>query len=415
MATFRICLLLVAPALAIEISAITKCQAGTADPAGDNKVFTVQVCNLFGSTCYMNQVETASTDCATKALALENQKCALFPIMTYKNKDRSVAADLEVGGLGCSVSCTGTDCKFSGGCVSVQCTTGDTFVGVGTTKTGSGNARTTGVTDTATATFVAHEFAEISSDADQIKTVFLTRTGNYVATTGTGGSASGTNTYSFGELPTGDGNNYGPKACPSATTLSSAATETKDELRMCGATGKWVYYNGVNLLMDKSMYVEASGDSATGTNTLATTKGFNIGASAFLFGKSNYKSGEAMDDARQLYLYDAATATGDILLTSDTITPAKSEGMTTPDPDTAGTWRSYTVVFYCDDYDRTDLTTCAAANQKMFYCADPNPTAQGATTPGGSGADAKAAVSGSVRTSMGLLGFVGTLAWASQG
>lgn len=394
MATFMrlTCLgLLAAPASSIAISAISKCQEGTADPAGDNKVFTVQVCNLFGNTCYVNQVE--ETACATKALKVENEKCALFPIMSYASNDRSAAAGLQVGGLGCSVSCSGTDCKFSGGCVSVQCKTGDsTFAGLAMTKTGTGSARTTGVTDASVAgNFEVHDFAAMPTAAKQIKTVFLTRTGNYVATSGRGGSASGTNTYKYGNLPTSNGNNYGPKACPSTTTLSSATSLTKAELRMCGSTGKWVYYNGINLLMDKSMAVKASGDSASGAST---TINFNIGASPFLFGKSNYKSGTKMDDSRKIYLYNAATATGTALMTSEIITPAKSTDMATPSPDIAGTWRSYGVAFYCSDYARTDLTTCAEASRKMFYVADPNPAAQfgvsAAVISGGSSAPAPA-------------------------
>jgi len=374
--TCLICLgFLVDTASSIAISAISKCQEGKETLAGDLKVFTVQVCNLFGDTCYVNQVE--ETACATKALKVDNEKCALFPIMSYQDNDRTDAAKLQVGGLGCSVSCSGTDCKFSGGCVSVQCKTGDsTFVGLA--MTGTGSARTTGVTDTSVAgNFEVHDFAAMPTAAKQIKTVFLTRTGNYVATSGREGGASGTNNYKYGNLPTSNGNNYGPKACPTANTLSSATTLTKDELRMCGSTGKWVYYNGINLLMDKTMYVKASGDSASGASS---TIDFNIGASPFLFGKSNYKSGQKMDDARSLYLYNAATATGTPLMNSEIITPAKSTGMATPTPDIAGTWRSYGVVFYCSDYARADLTTCAEASRKMFYMADPNPLAQFGTT-----------------------------------
>jgi len=32
-----------------------------------------------------------------------------------------------------------------------------------------------------------------------------------------------------------------------------------------------------------------------------------------------------------------------------------------------------TALSSCDDYGRTDLTACAATNQKMFYVGDPNP------------------------------------------
>jgi len=364
--------ILVAPATAILVADITKCQTGKTDLVGtDTNVFTVQVCNFFGATCYMNQVETAPGDCAAKALKVENLQCALFPIMSYKGNARTDATKLQVGGGSCSVSCSGTDCKFSGACVSVQCSLGGTpvtYAGPGMTKTGTGSARTVGVKDTAAAgAFQVNHFASLSVSGS--KTVLLTRTGNHVGTYARGGSASGTNTYNFGKLPTISGNNYGPKACPSATTLVSAATGTsKEELRMCGNTGKWVYFGAANLLMDKSMYAKYSGDSASG---LGTTK-VNINSIPFLSGNSAYRSGKSMDDSRAVYLYDGA-ATGSVLMTSETITPAISTSAAMGKQDFAGQWRFYTVVFYCDDYARKDLTACPAANQKIFYVADPNP------------------------------------------
>jgi len=384
--------LLLAPATAIKIGDITKCQTGKTDLVGaDTNVFTVQVCNLFGATCYMNHPETAAGDCAAKALKVENLQCALFPIMSYQNNDRTDAAKLQVGGGStCSVSCSGTDCKFSGNCVSVQCSLGGdpaTYAGPGMTKTGNGNARTVGVADTAAAdAFQVNDFASVQVSGS--KTVLLSRTGNYVGTYARGGSASGTGaTYNFGKLPTIAGNNYGPKACPTSTKLASAAGATKEELRACGGTGKWVYFGAANLLMDKSMYAKYSGDSATG---LAAAKK-NINNIPFLSGNSAYSSGKAMDDSRAVYLHDGAAAAS-ILMTSQTITPAKSSSASMGTQDIAGTWRFYTVVFYCDNYARTDLTACPAANQKMFYVADPNPaaafgTSAGAVAAGGAGAD----------------------------
>jgi len=246
------------------------------------------------------------------------------------------------------------------------------------TKTGSGSSRTVGVTDTSAAdVFEVNTFASID-DVKGSKTVLLTRTGNYVGTYARGGSASGTNTYNFGKLPTIKGNNYGPKACPSATTLVSAETSTKEELRMCGATGKWVYFGAANLLMDKGMYAKYSADSATGVASSTS----NINSVDFLSGESSYKSGDAMDDSRAVYLHDGGSS-ADVLMTSETITPAMSSGMA--DQDTAGQWRFYTVVFYCDMYDRTDLTACPAENRKMFYVADPNPSPAFGTTAGAIG------------------------------
>jgi len=384
--------ILVAPATAILVADITKCQTGKTDLVGtDTNVFTVQVCNVFGATCYMNQVETAPGDCAAKALKVENLQCALFPIMSYKANARTDATQLQVGGgSGCSVSCSGTDCKFSGACVSVQCSLGGTpatYAGPGMTKTGTGSARSVGVKDTAAAdAFQVNHFASLSVSGS--KTVLLARTGNYVGTYARGGSASGTVTYNFGKLPTIAGNNYGPKACPSSTSLVSAATGTsKEELRMCGNTGKWVYFGAANLLMDKSMYAKYSGDSASG---LGTTK-LNINSIPFLSGNSAYRSAKAMDDSRAVYLHEGA-ATSSVLMTSETITPAISESASMGKQDFAGQWRFYSVVFYCDDYARKDLTACAAANQKIFYVADPNPapafgTAAKAIGSGGSSGD----------------------------
>jgi len=329
----------------------------------------------------VNHPETAAGDCATKALKVDNLQCALFPIMSYKSNDRADAAKLQVGGGSkCFVSCSGTDCKFSGNCVSVQCSLGGdpaTYAGPGMTLSGTKSARKVGVTDTAaTDAFQVNHFASLVVSGS--KTVLLSRTGNYVGTYARGGSASGTGaTYNFGTLPTIGGNNYGPKKCPSSTTLASASAASKEELRMCGSTGKWVYFAAANLLMDKSMYAKYSGDSASGLAAVSKVK--NIKSVPFLSGESQYRSGDAMDDSRAVYLHDGA-ASASILMTSETITPAKSTAASMGTQDIAGTWRFYTAVFYCDNYARTDLTACPADNQKIFYVADPNPTASfGAT------------------------------------
>jgi hypothetical protein len=139
-----------------------------------------------------------------------------------------------------------------------------------------------------------------------------------------------------------------------------------------------VYFGAANLLMDKAMYAKYSGNSETGL--ASTTR--NINNIDFLSGNSNYQSGDDMDDSRAVYLHDGG-ASSEVLMTSETITPAMSSGMATQD--TAGQWRFYTVVFYCDKYDRTDLTTCPADNRKMFYVADPNPAPAFGTTAGAIG------------------------------
>eukprot|EP00928_Gymnodinium_smaydae_P087549 TRINITY_DN717_c0_g2_i1.p1 TRINITY_DN717_c0_g2~~TRINITY_DN717_c0_g2_i1.p1 ORF type:complete len:425 (+),score=80.53 TRINITY_DN717_c0_g2_i1:63-1337(+) len=370
--------LLLAPVAGIEISAITKCQNGRKDLVNETtKVFTVQVCNLFGATCYMNQVETPSSECGDKALMIPNQECALFPIYTYKDYDRSDASKLQVGGPGCVVSCSGTDCKFTGGCVSVQCSLGGDpvkYAGPAMTKSGSSSSRKSGITNTSAAdTFQVNTFASLH-DVSGSKTVLLARTGNHVGTFERGSSASGKVTYNFGKLPTIKGNNYGPKACPSSTTLVSASTASGEEMRMCGSTGKWVYFAAANLLMDKTMYGSYSGDSKVG---VASTK-LNMNTLPYLSGNSGYRSGAPMNHSRVVYLHDGSSSSTDVLMTSGTIKPNMSVEMAAQDY--AGQWRFYTVVFYCDKYDRTDLTTCPEENRKMFYVADPNPKAAFATS-----------------------------------
>jgi hypothetical protein len=367
-----------AVALAAEPSGIQRCQTGADDILGERKAFAIQVCNLFGSTCVLNHPATASDNCATEALSIAAGECKLYPIFEYQDRavrtgDAAVEELSTIGDLGCSVSSSGDGYSWSGACVSVQCSLGsDAFAGPAMTKTGNGNARTTGVTDTSAAdTFMQHTLAELPDAADQIKTAFLVRTGDHVATTSTGASGnSGDTSYSVGSLPTSDGNNYGPVACPSAGNLLSSSTAdgiTAENLRMCGSTGKWVYFNAMNFLVDATHY-------ATMDNDEASSGSANMAAVPFLFGKSVYRSGDAMDDARKIYLHADSTASSDVLLTSKTITPQAGDVAPFKD-EIAGCWRNYGVVFYCDKYDRTDLTACPEENQKMFYVGDPNPAA----------------------------------------
>merc|ERR1712176_1271434 len=85
-------------------------------------------------------------------------------------------------------------------------------------------------------------------------------------------------------------------------------------------------------------------------------------------GNSAYQSGAAMDDQRAVYLLDGG-ATADVLMTSETIVPEMSDGMATQNH--AGQWRFYQVVFYCDQYDRSDLTVCPEANRTSFMWLTP--------------------------------------------
>merc|ERR1719272_886083 len=72
----------------------------------------------------MNHVSLTQSECATKALEIPHESCALFPIISYKDNNNADPANLLAGtSLSCSISCNsdGAGCKFSGACVSVQC------------------------------------------------------------------------------------------------------------------------------------------------------------------------------------------------------------------------------------------------------------------------------------------------------
>jgi hypothetical protein len=154
---------------------------------------------------------------------------------------------------------------------------------------------------------------------------------------------------------------------------------------MCGGTGKWVYYNALNFLMDKDLYAKYSANNAgsaaenvafatAGTPNLKAGTAINIKKVPFLTGRSAYQSGLKMDDPRKVYIHNGNAATSPVLMTSDTIAP-KAGSVAPFATETGGAWRNFGVAFYCDDYARTDLTTCAEANRKMFYVCDPNPGA----------------------------------------
>ena len=310
---------------------ITHCKTGAADILGTRKAFAVQVCNLFGETCYLNHPIVTAANCGTEALAIPAGKCQLYPIFEYKdNKVRSGDTAVEhmstVSDLGCSVSAASSNgamtFTYSGACVSVQCgTDGGVFRGPGMTKTGTSSNRAKAVKDTTVAAnWKANTLASLPSGAKQLKNVFLYRTGDYVATTYST-SKSGTGyEYSVGSLPTSNGNNYGPVACPSTNNLmtSSKATGiTAENLRMCGSTGKWVYYNAVNLLVDATHYAKYSGNTGSSTP-------INIAGAAFLTGVSAYRSSTAMDDPRAVMLLSGSSSSSAVLHTSQTITPDKT-------------------------------------------------------------------------------------------
>lgn len=375
---------------------ITRCTTGAANIS--RKAFHVQVCNLFGGTCIVNHPDIS--DCATEALSIATGECKLYPIFEYEdNFMRSTSPELlsTQTDLGCSIFIQDGAARMSGACMAVQCDLGTAWAGPGMTGD-SPPTRSTGVTDTATATWQTWSLASIDDDAKQLKNVFLYRTGNYVATTRRVYTwNSGGVTLSVGKLPTSNGNNYGPVACPSVGNLltSSVATAlSAEDMKMCGATGKWVYFNAINLLLDSNLFASYSKDSTAA----ATANDLSMAQVPFLDGRSGFRSSDRMADPRAVKLHSGTTISTDVLMTSETIQP-QADGAATGE--TAGTWRNYGVVFYCDDYARTDLTTCAEANRKMFYVADPNPLEQFGSSASNMGGDAS--INDSYRAKVGMM------------
>ena len=140
-----------------------------------------------------------------------------YPIREYvDNWVRSGASAVEElsteRDLGCSVFIQNGNARLSGACAAVQCSLGGSaWAGPGMTGS-SPPTRETGVTNTATASWTNFTLVEISDDAEQLKNVFLYRTGDYVATTRRTYQWNTNPTLSIGKLPTSNGNNYGSSA-----------------------------------------------------------------------------------------------------------------------------------------------------------------------------------------------------------
>jgi len=377
----------------VEVS-VTKCTTGAANIlVPGHKSHTAQVCNLFGSTCFINHPTIASDMCATEALMIKSGECRLYPIRDFKDNNVRSGADAKelmttVKDYGCTTSYNSDgSVKFSGACVSVQCETGaeGAMTYAGPAFSGAHNKKREPVTDTTTHTFLAQTIAAITDDADQLKNVFLVRTGNYIGTSDNKRYDKNDIRFQVGRLPTSDGNDYGPVKCPSTgkeMTSSTAADITAENLRMCGSSGagKWLYYNALNMIEDRPMYARYSGD-ASGTTPI------NINKVEFLFGKSAYRSGDKMDDPRKVILNDGIKSGDAVFMSSDTFMPMP--GNKEPfKSEVGGCWRNFGAAFYCDDYARTDLTKCALANRKVFHVGDPDPnesygTARGVSSGGG--------------------------------
>jgi len=389
------------------IASYTKCEVGKEDLVGTSKYFTVQVCNLFGGTCYMNHVSLTQSQCATKALKIPHESCALFPIISYKDNNNANPADLLAGtSPSCSISCRGdqgTDCKFSGACVSVQCSLGGNKPGGNswatpglsspTCPSSGGCLRQGSVTDASNSS----GFKEISmmSLYSSSKTVFLSRTGYFVAvemasrkTTPEKGSEVGL--VGLFPRPGGSTVQSGPAACPSSNKLMSEVTETADQLRTCtiGSSGgkKYMYAGAANLLADtgdmngftvnrrrSSSYSVIDGQVTHGANSRRrrTSVPFMNGVLQRYTDSSKDSSWPACFQFSLRKGTDGPTASWDG--TSAVVESASFAPNSLFAGETAGTYRNYVAVFYCTDYARKDLTTCGADKGAVFYVADPSP------------------------------------------
>ncbi|CAE7483709.1 RIOX2 [Symbiodinium microadriaticum] len=111
--------------------------------------------------------------------------------------------------------------------------------------------RETGVTNTAAASWTIFTLVEIRGEAEQLKTMFLYRTGDYVAATRRTYQINGARALlsALAGCRCPRGNNCGPVACPAQTTLPTAGT-------ISGATiiSEPTSCNAINLLNDASLY-----------------------------------------------------------------------------------------------------------------------------------------------------------------
>ena len=118
--------------------------------------------------------------------------------------------------------------------------------------------RETGVTNTAAASWTIFTLVEIRGEGEQLKTVFLYRTGDFVAATRRTYQINGARALlsASAGCRCPRGNNCGPVACPARTTLPTAGTISASDTRMCGATiiSGPTSCNAINLLNGASLY-----------------------------------------------------------------------------------------------------------------------------------------------------------------
>jgi len=393
--------LLVAHAVFAIPAITTTCEVGKEDLVGTSKYFTVQVCNLFGATCYMNHVSLNSSECASKALKIPHETCALFPIISYQDNNNADPASLLTGTRpSCSISCNydGEDCKFSGACVSVQCSLGgNSWAGAAlsspTCRSTSSSSRYCtregSVTDTSKSS--SFEQIPIMSLYSTSKTVLLSRAGTSVAaTTARAGSkldeGSKVGLVGMFPAPTAYTIQSGPAACPSSNKLMSEVTETAAQLRTCtiGVSGgkKYMYAGVANLLADTgdlNGYSVSRRVAIDGTVTHSHSGARRRRTFVPFMGGVLQRYTDSRSDRTwpACFQFSLRKGTDGPIASWEKSSAVMESAAFAPNSvfpgETAGTYRNYVAIFYCTDYARTDLTTCGADKAAVFYVADPSP------------------------------------------
>jgi len=91
---------------------VTRCTSGAANIT-TGIAFHVQVCNLFGGTCYINHPDIQ--DCATESLEILAGECKLYPIREYvDNWVRSGASAVEELSTERDLGCRERECAALG-------------------------------------------------------------------------------------------------------------------------------------------------------------------------------------------------------------------------------------------------------------------------------------------------------------
>jgi len=166
--------------------------------------------------------------------------------------------------------------------------------------------------------------------------------------------------------------------------LMSAVEVTAEQLRTCsiGVSGgkKYMYAGAANLLADvpdlngfkvsRTRYTVIDGQVSHSRNgrRRRTSLPFMSGV---------LQRYHRMDTIPTCYKYALAKGKEEPTSSWDKSTPVMKSESFAPNSlfsgELAGTYRKYVVVFYCTDYARKNLTTCASDKSSVFYVADPSP------------------------------------------